>query len=175
MMISKEALEETGGLGPVASYLADDYQIGNRLSKRGYTIVLSREVLETVPGPMTLREYAAHQLRWARTYRASRPKGFAGYGIAHVLPFALGLLLLRGPDNLTLFALGLVAAVRTGGAALVEARVIRSKRWFIWLPLLPLKDVMSFCIWAWSFVGSTVTWRGSSFRVLKDGRIREKA
>jgi ceramide glucosyltransferase len=175
MLLSKQALSDIGGLDAVGEYLADDYQLGNRLSKKGYVNVLSRLVLETVPGPMTLREHLLHQLRWARTYRASRPKGFFGYGITHMLPFSLGLLLLQQPGALTLSVLGAVLLLRFGTAALMHARVLRSKQWLVWLPLLPLKDLLGFGTWAWSFMGSSVSWRGRTYRVLRDGRIRENA
>ena len=36
--------------------------------------------------------------------------------------------------------------------------------------LLPLRDLVGVAVWAASFVGSTVTWRGDRFR-LKKGRL----
>ncbi len=173
ILVSRGTLEEIGGLGPIADYLADDYQLGNRTWRQGYKIVLSSVVLETVPGPMTLRDHILHQVRWARTYRASRPRGFAGYGITHVLFLSLVLLLLLGATPLSLSLAGAALAVRVGEALLLETYVIRSKRWFAWLALFPVKDVLAFCIWAWSFIGNTVSWRGRTFSVLPNGRIRE--
>jgi ceramide glucosyltransferase len=175
MLLSKQALKDIGGLDAVGEYLADDYQIGNRLSKKGYINILSRLVLETVPGPMSLRDHLVHQLRWARTYRASRPKGFFGYGITHILPFSLALVFVLGPSAAAISVLGGVLLLRFGEAALLHVRVMRSKQWLRWLPLLPLKDLLGFGIWAWSFMGSTVFWRGRSYRILRDGRIRENA
>jgi hypothetical protein len=96
MLLSRKALEEIGGFSAVADYLAEDYQIGNLLWKKGYRNILSSHVIENVVGRMSIPDYVLHQLRWARTYKACRPKGFLGYGITHILPFSLLLLLLPG-------------------------------------------------------------------------------
>jgi len=172
MLFSKEALKEIGGISVVADYLADDYQIGNRLWKRGYKIILSGLVFENVIGDMSVTDYLVHQLRWARTYRACRPKGFLGYGITHVFPFSLLLLLLFGPSPLSLLIIGVVLVLRFSLAIVVYKMVIRSKRWIRWSALIPVKDLLSFCIWLWSFFGSKVLWRGSYYKIVKEGRIK---
>lgn len=171
MLFSKEALKDIGGFSTIADYLADDYQIGNRLWKRGYKIVLSRLVIENVIGKMSVAEYLVHQLRWARTYRASRPKGFLGYGITHVFPFSVLLLALLGPTPLSLSIFGCVLILRFSLAVVVYKKVIRSINWIRWSVLTPVKDLLSFCIWIWSFLGQKVFWRGSYYRIVKGGRI----
>jgi ceramide glucosyltransferase len=155
-------------------FLADDYQIGRRLWRKGYKIILSRVVIENVVGPMSISDHISHQVRWARTYRASRPKGFAGYGITYIFPLALLLLFLQGPTKLTLSVAGGVLALRFGLAAIVYKKIIPSKTWLKWVPLLPVNDLISFGVWAWSFAGNKVTWRGRSFKIMKDGRIAEE-
>ncbi|HXX82323.1 MAG TPA: glycosyltransferase [Thermodesulfovibrionales bacterium] len=173
MMLSKDALKDIGGVSVLADYLADDYQIGNRLWKRGYKIILSRLVLENVIGNMSVSEYLVHQLRWARTYRACRPKGFIGYGITHVFPFSLLLLPLFGPSLLSLSIIGLVLILRFSLAIVMHKMVIRSKTWIRWSALLPIKDLLSFCIWLSSFFGTKVFWRGSYYKIIKGGRIKQ--
>jgi len=173
LVLSKKALEEIGGFSAIGDYLADDYQIGNRLWKRGYSIVLSQHVIENVAGPMSVADYFRHQLRWARTYRASRPKGFAGYGITHLVPFSLLLLIAEGPNALSLSVLGSAVMVRWGLAYVLHRRVIQSRQWLKWLVLVPIKDILGFGIWAWSFTGRKVHWRGAEYRILKDGKLRQ--
>jgi ceramide glucosyltransferase len=173
LLLSTKALEDVGGLSAIANYLADDYQIGYRLWNKGYKIILSDVVIENVVGPMSIRNHLTHQLRWAKTYRASRPKGFAGYGITHVLPISLFLVIIQGPTLLTLLILGTVLVLRFSMAAIMYRKVIRSKKWIKWLVLIPLKDILSFCIWTWSFSSSKVSWRGKSYKILKGGTIQE--
>src|SRR5262249_18430744 len=38
--VRRQALEQIGGFAPIADHLADDYQLGNRISKRGWRLVL---------------------------------------------------------------------------------------------------------------------------------------
>jgi ceramide glucosyltransferase len=175
MLVSKQGLSEIGGLQAIADYLADDYQLGNRLWKKGYRIVLSRVVLETITGPLSIRDHVLHQLRWARTYRASRPRGYAGYGVTHIVPGALLLLILSGPNVFTVSLLGAVLLVRLGLASVIYTKVIRSRQWLAWLPLFPIKDLFSFGIWVWSFFSRTVTWRGRSYIIGEEGKMVEKA
>lgn len=170
ILISKEALRDIGGFEAVADYLADDYQIGFRLWKKGYTNILSRYVIENRVGPMSVAGHLNHQLRWARTYRASRPLGFLGYGITHIFTFALLYLCIR-PGAASALTAALVLAFRYALALVIYKKVIKTKGWLKTLFLLPLKDVLSFLVWLWSFVGSTVTWRGIKYRVIPDGRM----
>ena len=46
--LRREALDRIGGFAPLADYLADDYQLGNRVAKAGYRLVLLPYVVETV-------------------------------------------------------------------------------------------------------------------------------
>ncbi|MBZ0157512.1 MAG: bacteriohopanetetrol glucosamine biosynthesis glycosyltransferase HpnI [Alphaproteobacteria bacterium] len=172
LFLSKKALGDIGGLPAVADYLADDYQIGNRLWKKGYTVVLSRYVMEDVAGAMSIRGYVTHQIRWARTYRACRPGGFLGYGVTHFLPLVLLLLAVKGLTPLSGVLLASVFVLRYGLAFAVYARVIRKRAWLKWLPLVPLKDLAGFFIWIGSFCGDSVSWRGDRYRIGRGGKIR---
>jgi ceramide glucosyltransferase len=173
LLLSTKALEDIGGLSAIADYLADDYQVGYRLWKKGYKIILSDVVIENVVGSMSIRDYLMHQLRWAKTYRASRPKGFAGYGITHIFAFSLFLFILQGPTALTILIICAAAALRFSMATVMYRKVIRSKNWIKWLVLIPLKDVLSFGVWTWCFLNRNVSWRGKSYKILKGGTIRE--
>ncbi len=173
MLFSREALNAIGGFDAIADYLADDYQIGNRLWQKGYKIVLSRYVIEDRAGAMSLTGYLKHQIRWARTYKACRPKGFFGYGITYVFPISCLLFILRGPDILSFAALGAAVGLRLWLALVIFKKVIRSRKWLKWLILLPVKDILGFGIWIWSFLGATVVWRGSRYLILKGGKIRK--
>lgn len=174
MLASKEALDSIGGFRPVADYLADDYQLGNRIRKKGYKIILSRYVLETVPGKMGIADYFRHQLRWARTYRFSRPAGFLVYGITHIFTFSVLFILLKGISVFSLSIFLFVLVFRFALGFTLFKKVIQKRKWLKWLFLLPLKDLFSFAIWAASFFGNKVTWKGTPYRILKGGRM-EKA
>ena len=170
ILVSREAIREIGGFEGIADYLADDYQIGYRLWKKGYKNIISRYVMENQVGRMSIGSHMAHQVRWARTYRASRPWGFVGYGITHAFAFSVFLLCIR-PDPVSLFVAGLVLAVRYVIALVMYRKVIRMKRWLKYLVLLPLNDLIGFFVWLWSLAGTRVLWRGARYRITADGRM----
>ncbi len=60
------------------------------------------------------------------------------------------------------------AAGAGGGALAVGVGVLRDGQVLRDLWLLPLRDCFGLAVWAWSFAGDTVVWRGERFR-LKDG------
>src|SRR5262249_23361317 len=47
LAMTREALEAIGGLRPVVDYLADDFELGCRIAKAGYEVVLADIVVET--------------------------------------------------------------------------------------------------------------------------------
>lgn len=173
ILLSKQALEEIGGLAAFADHLAEDYMIGNCLWKRNYRNILSSHLIEYVVGRMSVRAYLVHQLRWARTYRACRPAGFLGYGITQIFPFALLFLALHGASVVSLSAIAVVLALRYGTALMVAGMAGYNRQWFRWLWLLPAKDILSFGIWLWCFLGSHIFWRGHHYKLLKGGLMKK--
>src|SRR5580700_9519700 len=80
-------LQAIGGFEAFSDYLADDYQIGIRIAELGLNVKLSDVVVETFLPHYTLRDFAEHQLRWARTVRDSRFWGYVGLGLTFGLPW----------------------------------------------------------------------------------------
>jgi len=62
------------------------------------------------------------------------------------------------------FFLRLGAAMQVGAGVLGDRQVVRD----LWL--LPLRDLVGFGVWVWSFASHEIEWRGERF-VLKDGRL----
>ena len=75
-----------GGFESVVEYLADDYEIANRIAALGRKIVLSEVVVDTFLPAYSLREFYDHQLRWARSVRDSRRWGYLGVVLTFGLP-----------------------------------------------------------------------------------------
>ncbi len=171
MLFSRKRFEETGGFRAIADYLADDYQVGHRLSAMGHEVVLSKYIMEDVEGPMRFLAHLRHQLRWARTYRASRPKGYIGYGITHFFAYCLFLSVLW-PGPLAFSALALAFFLRSAVGIAVNRRFIGRAGWNRWLFLLPVKDMLSFGVWLLSFAGRKVAWRGDIYTVTGTGELR---
>src|SRR2546428_11835855 len=86
---TKEWLVKIGGFEAIAETLADDYELGYRISKAGGEVVLSREAVWTMYPAQTLRSFWDHQVRWARTVRLCRPLSYLGLLFTQGLPWAV--------------------------------------------------------------------------------------
>jgi ceramide glucosyltransferase len=170
LAVSREALEAVGGLLPLADYVADDYQLGARIAARGFNVVLSREVVETSVPAYTFPEFFAHQLRWARTVRDARPPGYLGMVFTHGLAWALLNVLASGASLESLALLSIVIAARAAVALMIGGELLGDRQVLRDLWLLPARDLVTLCLWAWSYAGMTVEWRGNDFTV-KDGKL----
>jgi ceramide glucosyltransferase len=170
LAVSRDALEAIGGLEPLVDYLADDYELGARVSRSGFEVILSGEVVETFLPAYRFRQFLAHQIRWSRSTRDSRKRGYTGMVVTYGLSWAMFNLIASGASlsSLALLSLTLLArvalALAVGVGVLGDGQVLRD----LWL--LPLRDVMALGIWIWSFAGNTVAWRGQHFS-LKDGKM----
>jgi len=158
-------LERIGGFAAIADYIADDYQLGLRIHQLGLRIELSSVVVETDLGAGSWGDVWRHQLRWARTIRVSRPRGYAGYVATQTTFWAL-LALVTGNWPVAMLAMlaRWAAALRTA-TVLGDAAVTR--RWW-WLPL---RDLFGTAVWVAGLIGSEVEWRGKKLRLTPDGRI----
>jgi ceramide glucosyltransferase len=163
-------LEKIGGFASFVDHLADDYELGKRIASLGLTVKLSEEVVETYLPCYRLREFFAHQLRWARGIRDARAGGYFGL----VFTFGLMWALLAVAASRGAFWAGSVLAVTLLlrlAVALVVGRGVLGDRQIpkhVWL--IPLRDLFAVGVWIASLGGHTVTWRGDRFR-LKEGKL----
>jgi ceramide glucosyltransferase len=54
----------------------------------------------------------------------------------------------------------------------VGRMVVRDPSWLNLLVLYPLRDLMGFFVWAASYMGSRILWRGRQFQLLPGGKMR---
>jgi ceramide glucosyltransferase len=168
MVMHAQTLRKIGGFGPIADYLADDYELGRRVAEAGYRVEFAPVVVETGLGGASWKEVWRHQVRWARTIRVSRQGGYYGSLITHTTFWAL-VALAAGEWQVAVAALALrLAAGWVAGALRLGDPLV--KRWF-WL--MPLRDLFGLVVWAGGCSGSTVFWRGRKLRLTPDGRIKE--
>jgi ceramide glucosyltransferase len=170
LAISREALDEIGGLTPLVDHLADDYELGARVAQAGFRVALSSEVVETSIPAYSWSGFLDHQLRWARTVRDARPWGYAGLIFTHGLCWALLNVLASGLSPLSLWLLGLSFFLRLTLAMMVGTEVLADHQVLPSLWLLPFRDLVAMGVWVAGFAGHIVVWRGERF-VLKDGKL----
>jgi len=173
MAVRRKALASIGGLEALVDYLADDYQLGNKVHRAGWGIALDGCFVESMIKAESLMTVLSRQLRWARTMRVSRPGGYLASGITLPFPAALLALLTAPSTTFALAAIALLYFVRLAISTAFSRCFVRDGLLPRWLWLLPLRDMLASFCWALSFLGNRVEWRGSRF-VLKPGGKIEK-
>src|ERR1700730_7781257 len=89
MATTKERLAEIGGWESMADHHSDDFELGNRIARRGHRVEIMREAVSVVFPRETIREVFGHELRWAIGLRNVRPVAYAGMIFTHGLPWSL--------------------------------------------------------------------------------------
>jgi ceramide glucosyltransferase len=163
-------LQAIGGFEAIVDYLADDYQIGERIAAQGLEVKLSEVVVETFLPRYTVRNFLNHQLRWARTVRDSRFWGYVGLGLTFGLPWAFVVLLLARGTGWAWGLLAITLVMRTAVAVVVGKMVLRDRQVIRSLAFIPLRDLFALLVWIVSFAGHEVAWRGDRFR-LQNGKL----
>jgi ceramide glucosyltransferase len=163
-------LKAIGGFENIVDYLADDYELGRRIAEKGLKVQLSDEVVETFLPAYSMRDFLRHQLRWARGVRDSRRWGYVGLVLTFGMVWAALTLMLAKGDWWAWAVFALILLLRFAVAFTVGRLVLGDRRVIPLSLLIPLRDLIAFGIWAASFAGHTVDWRGSTFH-LKDGKL----
>ena len=178
MATRRSDLQAIGGFNALVEYLADDYQLGNRIAKNGKRIVLCPVVVECWEAPKTWSQIWNHQLRWARTIRVCQPVAFffSILSNATIWPLLLFITLAATRHSLLetkflLVPLLIFIPARMFIALKLADRLTNRVEHYTYFWLIPVKDLLGAVIWALSFFGSTVDWRGNKFKVMPGGKL----
>lgn len=164
--ISRGLLSRIGGLTAFADRLADDYEIGEAVRTCGHEVAIPGFTLGHVCFHERLRGLFGRELRAARTVRSIAPLGYAGAFLTHPFPIALVGALLGGDYALVVAAAAL--ACRAALCACVGRAFHLPRQPY---GLIPSRDILSFGVYVWSFLGMSVQWRGSRYRLAADGSL----
>jgi ceramide glucosyltransferase len=166
LVFSREDLQRIGGFQALRDYLADDYQLGAMLHALGRKNVISKVVVSTRLGSHSWREVWAHQVRWSRTIRLSKPWGYAGLPVTFASLWALAVALAGlWPAAAVLLTVRLAVAIIAGWV------VLRSRDALRLAPLIPGRDLYSVAVWLAGLFGRTVCWRGLKLLLDRSGKI----
>jgi ceramide glucosyltransferase len=167
----KADLEAIGGFETIVDYLADDYELGHRVSKHK-KVQLSTSIVETHLPAYDFSGFLLHQLRWARTIRASRPGGYAGLLLTFTLPWALATVLLSS-ESLWAWDIAAAALLARVVLAATSSRLVLRDRNMASMWLLPIRDFAAVLVWLGGLFGNEITWREEKF-TLERGKLRPK-
>ncbi len=89
MTARRDAIDAIGGIAATADYYSDDFELGNRIWAKGFTLVLSHYIVKNVLTPRSAVRTLGDQLRWMKSTRYSRPAGHLGTGLTFAMPFGI--------------------------------------------------------------------------------------
>lgn len=170
LAMRRQALAKAGSFAALLDYLADDYELGLRITRAGYRVELSEVVVDTFLPSYGFAGMFQHQLRWARTVRDMRRLGYLGVLLTFGLPWAIMATLFARGAAWSLELLFAVAVARFVTAAVLCGPVLHDRRTLRDLWLVPLRDFVGVLIWAWAHARDTIVWRGELFH-LKNGKL----
>jgi ceramide glucosyltransferase len=174
ILVRRRALSEFGGFAVLADCLADDYQLGKRISNRGYRIALCPVVVECWDSPHNWKQVWKHQLRWARTIRVCRPAPYffsiLSNGTFWAALWLVTSLVTAQPLVETMVACAFVL-LRIMLARNLQRRFTPNRTLVSPLWLVLIKDLAQPVVWLAAFLGGDIEWRGRRMRVLRDGTL----
>jgi len=165
LAVSRQALADIGGFAGLLEYLADDFELGYRVARANYKVVLADPVVQTYVPDYSFSEFVEHQMRWGRSTRDSRRWGYVGLIFTFGFAWAIAAVVFsRGAAWAwvllgTAFFTRLISTLVVGLGVLHDSQIVRD----LWL--VPLRELISLAVWVGSFFGHTVTWRGKKFLV----------
>lgn len=166
----QSTLADFGGLQ--LNRIGSDYNLGKRAAQAGYRVELSRYILDSDPGYESLGQLFQREVRWARTIRYNRGAQYYTMVFCYGTVYCLGLLLLSG-FAIWAIALSLTTLVVRYAQVLVAIFSFDCPKLRRWLWALPLRDLLSFTVWAIGAFGKSVHWRGRRLRIEGDGLITQ--
>lgn len=173
MIVRRDLLNKMGGFHALSDYLADDYMLGKFVTDQGYKIHLSNFVVENIVEEASFKDLLLHELRWARTLRRVEPLGyfFTFLTDTFVIGMFTTLILYITTQNLAWALVPVLLASIARVLLHIRTRQITnaSQAGPIWL--IPLRDLLSFCIRVISFTGTSIQWRNNAFNVDQSGLI----
>lgn len=188
MAFRGKQLAAIGGFDGLVEYLADDYELGNRIARHGSRIEIAPVVVDCRSAPANWREVWNHQLRWARTIRGCRPVSYFFSILANATLWPLLFVLVHTVDflradflagtgrgwftfQLYVFMVVMAFLPRVLTSVVLQKRLTESTDHYAWFYLAWVKDLLNVILWAAAFCGNTVTWRGTRYRLRPGGKL----
>jgi ceramide glucosyltransferase len=117
------------------------------------------------------RDWWGHLVYWDQNNGAARPGALFSTILLRAVPFACLLALLRLGDPLGWIVLGGTVIVRLMTMGIVMGTCLKDREGLASLWMLPFRDLAALASWALALTKRTTIWRGTTFRLTRDGRL----
>jgi ceramide glucosyltransferase len=162
MAMTRQTLQDVGGLAAVANNLGDDQVLGRLVRARGLALTLAGVIPATTVPEADFRALFRHELRWARTIRALVPLPYATSVLQISLFWAAAAVVFSGGEWIAWELFFAVLIIRYALARRIDKALGLAKAGEPWLFLL--RDVVSGIIFVASYCGDRVDWRGQTMQ-----------
>jgi len=170
MAVPRAALEKIGSFKNFLNHLADDYELGHRVSQLGLRVIVAPLLLDCVMPVESFSQSFTRMQRWKRTIRRSRGRQFPGVILTNPVFWALILALLQPLAWWSWSVLAVVVLIRWLPAAGLQP-VLKMPDWpRIWW-LLPVVDVVEGITFFGAYFGNTIFWAGRRYLLNRDGTL----
>jgi ceramide glucosyltransferase len=173
MTLRRETLQRIGGFAALANHLADDHRLGALIHATGDKIALTNAVVECRCEPLNWQRFWRHQIRWNTTIRVCEPVPYFFSIIANLTLWPVAWVVATVGSTPALIGLALCLITRLGTASRHWHRIIQQPMPASRCLLVPLKDLIQVAFWGAAFLTSTIEWRGTRYRIHKDGTLAE--
>jgi ceramide glucosyltransferase len=170
MAVPRVVLEKLGGFKNFLNHLADDYEIGNRVSQLGLRVIVPPLLLDCMMPAESFAKSFTRMQRWKRTIRRSRGTQFFGVILTYPIFWALILALLQPFAWWSWSMLVLIMMVRWLLAVGLQ-RVVKMPDWPRAWWLLPVVDVVEGITFFGAYFGNTIFWAGRRYVLFRDGTL----
>jgi len=147
--------------------------LGKLISELGYKIHLSNLIVENIVEEKSFKDLILHELRWARTLRRVEPLGYFFTFLTDTLVISgvTAIIFYTSTQNVGLLLLPILLVLLTRIILHIRTKQITgsSRGGSVWL--IPLRDILSFSIRVFSFIGTSIQWRNNAFNVDRSGLI----
>jgi ceramide glucosyltransferase len=159
-----------GGYKAIENQPGDDLLVGRLIAEQGYEVELLPYTILTVADYGSMPDLLHKRMRWVVVMRHMRPWGHLGLVFTQGLPWSLAAIAVHPTAAVALGFLGTYLALRLAMTWLIGVRGLDDRALWKKLWLIPLWDALAFFIWLFSFVRSSIRWRGGEYYI-RDGQL----
>jgi ceramide glucosyltransferase len=159
-----------GGYKAIENQPGDDLLVGRLIAEQGYEVELLPYTILTVADYGSMPDLLHKRMRWVVVMRHMRPWGHLGLVFTQGLPWSLAAIAVHPTAAAALGYLAAYLVLRLSMTWLIGVRGLRDRALWKKLWLIPVWDALAFFIWLFSFVRSSIRWRGGEYYI-RDGQL----
>jgi ceramide glucosyltransferase len=159
-----------GGYKAIENQPGDDLLVGRLIAEQGYEVELLPYTILTVADYGSMPDLLHKRMRWVVVMRHMRPWGHLGLLFTQGLPWSLAAIAIQPTAAVAVAYLGAYLGLRLAMTWLIGVRGLDDRALWKKLWLIPVWDALAFFIWLFSFVRSSIRWRGGEYYI-RDGQL----